>query len=169
MTEGDYITIGEVVGVHGVKGALKVRSYSESPDTFSPGDEIRLRRPDKGLEARAIEWVQPHGRGLVMGLAGVGDRSAAEALRGAELLIERSVLPPLPEGTYYWADLMGLAVIDAGGRRLGRVTEILATGANDVFVVREGSEEILVPGTEDVITEVDLAAGTMRVSLPEGL
>lgn len=169
MTQGDVITIGVVVGAQGIKGALKVRSYAESPEIFSPGENIWVRRPDKELEARVIEWVNPHGRGLVVGLAGVADRSAAEGFRGAELLIDRSVLPSLPEGTYYWADLIGLTVIDAGGRRLGRVTEILATGANDVFVVREGAEEILVPGTEEVVTDVDLASGTMRVFLPEGL
>ncbi len=169
MTQGDVITIGVVVGAQGIKGALKVRSYAESPEIFSPGEKIWVRRPDEDLEAREIEWVKPHGRGLVMGLTGVADRTAAEDYRGAELLIDRSVLPSLPEGTYYWADLIGLTVIDAGGRRLGRVTEILATGANDVFVVREGAEEILVPGTEEVVTDVDLASGTMRVFLPEGL
>jgi 16S rRNA processing protein RimM len=114
------------------------------------------------LEAR------PQGRSAVLFLRDVTDRSRAEALVGCDLFIERQRLPELPEGTYYWADLIGLDVFD-GGRRIGSIRSIFATGSNDVYVVAQGDREILLPATRSVVHRVDLERLRLDVTVPEGL
>ncbi len=174
MEPDRLLSIGKVVGVHGLKGALKVTSHAESADTFAAGRTLVLMGPaESGYngEGRSctIEWMQPHQRGIRVGLEGVADRTAAESLVGAQFFIRRSELPPPEEGAYYWADLIGLTVVDAGDNRLGRLTAILPTGSNDVYVVQGDGEEILVPALASVVIDIDLLAQTMRVDLPEGL
>ncbi len=174
MKEDRLLSIGKITGVHGLKGGLKVRSHAESPDIFAPGRVLTLKETDEppdGGDGRpcTIEWVKPHQRGLLVGLDGIDDRSAAEALVGSHFYIRRSELPSPEEGAYYWADLIGLAVYTTGESFLGRVTAIFPTGSNDVYVVRNNGDEILVPALESVVVDIDLTAQTMRVDLPEGL
>jgi 16S rRNA processing protein RimM len=100
----------------------------------------------------------------------IDDRRAAEAFAGKEIWIKKSDLPTTEEGTYYWFDLIGLTVITTAGEILGKLDNILATGSNDVYVVRNAEgREILVPALETVVLEVDVAQKQMRVDLPEGL
>ncbi len=105
------------------------------------------------------------GKTVVARLQGIETREQAEALRGALISIERSQLQPLPIGEYYWADLIGLEVLDTRGRQLGRVTNLMETGANDVLIVRdEDGKEILIPWLKErVILEVNLEMGNIRV------
>lgn len=174
MKEDRLLSIGKITGVHGLKGGLKVRSHAESPDMFAPGRVLTLKKTDDppdgaGGRSCTIRWVRPHQRGLLVGLEGIDDRSAAEALVGSRFYIRRSELPAPEEGAYYWADLIGLAVYTTGDAFLGRLTAIFPTGSNDVYVVRNDGEEILVPALESVVVDIDLTAQTMRVDLPEGL
>jgi 16S rRNA processing protein RimM len=164
-----FILIGRLVGAHGVRGGLKLLSYAESLDVFTPGRRI-LARDDKGAEGLyEVGEVKPHGRRAVLFLAGITRRSQADALAGCELFIEKATLPVLAEGTYYWADLIGLEVVSVDGRRLGRLEAIFTTGSNDVYVVKHAGQEILVPALKSVVKAVDLTARRMEVELPEGL
>ena len=104
-----------------------------------------------------------------MGLAGVTTRSQAEALVGAEVVVARRELPPLAPGTHYWTDLIGLAVHDADKGCIGRVVSIIPTGGSDVYVVRDGQRETLIPAVASMVLEIDLETKIMRVDLPEGL
>jgi 16S rRNA processing protein RimM len=90
-------------------------------------------------------------------------------LVGREIYAERGQLPELTEGEYYWCDLIGLKVVTAEGVLLGELYDIMATGSNDVYLVRSGEKEYLIPAIEDVVVEVNLAAGVMTVSPLEGL
>lgn len=119
------------------------------------------------LEILAVN-IQP--RRLLLQIENIDDRKAAEAFAGKEIWIKKSDLPTTEEGTYYWFDLIGLTVITTAGEILGRLENILTTGSNDVYVVRntEG-REILVPALETVVVEIDVAQKQMRVDLPEGL
>ncbi len=158
------------MGVHGLKGGLKVKSHAESPDIFTPGRVLMLKRPGETSErSRVIAWAQPHQRVLLVGLEDVPDRISAELLVGDEFHIRRSELPAPEEDAYYWADLIGLKVVDAEDVLLGRLTAILPTGSNDVYVVKKDGDEILVPALASVVLDIDLTAQTMRVDLPEGL
>ena len=152
-----------------MRGGLKLISYAESLDVFAAGHPDRARGADGAEAVYEVGEVRPQGRGAVLFLAGVTHRSQAEALVGCDLFIEKATLPALPEGTYYWADLIGLEVVSVDGRSLGRLESILETGSNDVYVVKGAGKEILIPALKSVVKAVDLAARRVRVDLPEGL
>jgi len=168
VTGGGHILIGRVAGVHGIRGGLKLASYAESLDVFAAGCRLLAVSPTGTQDTVEVLEARPQGRSAVMFLRGVTDRSRAEALVGCELFIERHRLPELPEGTYYWADLIGIEVFD-GGRRIGSIRSIFATGSNDVYVVASGDREILLPATRAVVRRVDLEQRRMDVAVPEGL
>jgi 16S rRNA processing protein RimM len=109
-----------------------------------------------------VEEGSVHGRGVIAKLAGVDEREAAAALKGAEVAVARASLPQAPAGEYYWADLQGLRVINLQGEELGRVSHLLETGANDVLVVR-GERERLIPFVAAYVVKVDLAGGELVV------
>lgn len=161
--------LGRVVGAHGLKGQIRVgisrRSAVAEPDTFLALGEILL--------GGHPYQVQRAGRGrghVLLKLRGVDTRTQAEALVGLEVQAEARRFPPLPEGEYYWFQLLGLPVILAdNGALLGYLEEIWPTGAHDVLVVRQGSREVLLPAVEEVITEVDLERGCLKVRPPAGL
>jgi 16S rRNA processing protein RimM len=163
------ILIGRLAGAHGMRGGLKLISYAESLDVFTAGLPVRARGADGAEAVYEVGEVRPQGRGAVLFLTGITHRSQAEALVGCDLFIEKATLPALPEGTYYWADLIGLEVVSVDGRALGRLESILETGSNDVYVVKGAGKEVLIPALKSVVKAVDLAARRMRVDLPEGL
>jgi len=167
------LSIGKIVGVHGLKGVLKVFSYAESTARFAPGVSLHLKN-SRGKEfIMKIVWAKPHSKTILLSLEGISDRDQAEELVGSDLFIEKAALEVLEEGTYYWADLMGLSVYNLAGDHLGEVSAIVQTGSNDVYVVkrRHGTTEteVLIPALASVVREVDLDRRTMRVDLPEGL
>jgi 16S rRNA processing protein RimM len=106
---------------------------------------------------------RPQGKGLVASLEGIEDRDIARLLVGADIYIERDQLPSLPEGEYYWTDLLGLQVINRQGQSLGEVVEILETGANDVLVVKGESRELIPWVWGTYLLDVDLEAGRITV------
>jgi len=119
-----------------------------------------------------LEVVRARASGSVCLLAfrGVGDRNAAEALRGLDLYVLRVERPPLPEGTYYVDEVVGLRVIDEAGREIGRVSDVLLYAANDVWVVRRpGKRDLLLPFVSEFVREVSLPEGVVRVRLLPGL
>jgi 16S rRNA processing protein RimM len=162
MADKRQLLLGEIVGVHGLKGELKLRSHTvpvEAILDYQPW-VLRLRgseRLHKGIRGK------PQGKGLLIRLPGIDSREAAEAQVGTEIWVERDALPPAAPGEYYWSDLEGLDVVTVDGRALGTVDHMLATGANDVLVIR-GDRERLIPFLQpDVVTAVDLAAGRITV------
>ena len=167
------LSIGKIVGVHGLKGVLKVFSYAESTARYTPGMPLHLKDSHGNGFILKIVWAKPHSKTILLSLEGISHRDQAEELVGSDLFIEKAALEVLEEGTYYWADLMGLSVYSLDGDHLGEISAIVQTGSNDVYVVkrREGTKEIevLVPALESVVREIDLDRRTMRVDLPEGL
>jgi 16S rRNA processing protein RimM len=156
------VRVGEITGVFGVKGQLKLRSYTDPPlaiGRYRPWT-LRLRGVDTPL---AQPHLQAHGKGLLLNLDQVFDRDAAEGWVGAEVWVPRSVLPAPAEGEFYWIDLEGLEVLTLDGVALGRVAHLFSTGANDVVVVRGERERLLPFVRPQVIRQVDLAAGRMLV------
>ncbi|MDM8525714.1 ribosome maturation factor RimM [Desulfococcaceae bacterium HSG8] len=164
----DFFMIGKIVGVHGLRGIVKVYSYAESPSVFEPGRALLLKFPG-GEKVCVVKWAKPHARVILMSLEGTDDRNQAEELVGGEFFIERNCLPEPDEGAYYWEDLIGIAVFKTDGTFIGRIESIIPTGSNDVYVVADKGSETLIPALESVVVEVDPEAGVMRVDLPEGL
>jgi 16S rRNA processing protein RimM len=169
----DLIEIGKIVGAHGIRGAVKVYSYAESPECFTGCGDLIIVDPRGNRQRWSALWAKPHKNMLRLALKSVESRDDAEALAGHRIFIPRACLPPLEDDTYYWVDLIGMTVCTTGGETLGVVAEIIRTGANDVYVVEPGPDrrekEILIPAIELVVVEVDIDSRRMRVELPDGL
>ena len=158
-----FVLLGKVVGVHGVRGELKLESYTEPRTQIFRYQPWRMRSTGgekviQGSRGRA------QGKGIVAELPGVTDRDAAMALVGTEIWVARAALPQAKPGEYYWCDLEGLDVATVEGRPLGTVSHLVATGANDVLVVRDAERERLIPFlVGSFVTAVDLDGGRITV------
>lgn len=162
VTSG-YVAVGRVVGAWGVNGDLKVEPLSPA-GLLSPGRSVTV----SGLE-RTIERSKKAGRFLSLKLAGIESREDARPLQGAYLEALETNLQSLGEGEYYRFQLLGLAVRSSAGRNLGRVTDILSTASNDVYIVQGPFGEILVPAIDDIVLNVDIEGGTITVEVVPGL
>jgi 16S rRNA processing protein RimM len=158
-----YITLGHVNGVFGLQGWVKVFSHTRPRDAIFQYGAWHLGR--EGGDRRVLELKQGRvqGKGLVAKLQDVSDPDAASALVGWQIQVPRDQLPGTEAGEYYWADLIGLRVVNLDGESLGTVAYLVETGANDVLVT-DGERERLIPLLFDrVVKEVDLESGEMRV------
>jgi 16S rRNA processing protein RimM len=167
-SEGAYdVLVGVMVGAHGVRGEVRVNPETDFPERFADLEHIYMA-PLKG-EGRLVKILgarQHAGKGQVLlTLEGVGNREEAQALNGARLYIRPGELRPLPPGQYYEFQILGLQVSTEDGRDLGPVTDILRTGANDVYE----TPLALIPVVVSVIREVDLDQGRIVVRWMEGL
>lgn len=157
------LLLGRIAGTFGVKGWVKLFSYTDPREAILDYQGCLLLK-DGRWETVSFNEGQRHGKSVIAHIAGVDDPEAAAKLVGAEIAIKREVLPAIDGDEYYWADLEGLKVIRADGRELGKVAYLMATGANDVLVVK-GDKEILIPFvTGQTIQDVDLIAGVIRVN-----
>ena len=159
------VEVGRIVGLHGVRGGLKLESWTDPRAMIFQYRPWTLVWPDGTEREFAGARGQVHGKGLLAELPGVEDRDGAQALVGTAVFIPRDALPPPPEGEYYWADLEGLDVVTSEGETLGRVSHLVATGANDVLVVRDGAgrERLLPFVIGHCVMEVDLATARIVV------
>jgi 16S rRNA processing protein RimM len=157
------ILVGRIHGAFGVRGELKLESFTE-PKSAILGYQPLILRDAQGGE-RVLDGARGRetNKGLVAAFPEIADRDAAEALRGSELWVARAALPPPKPGEYYWVDLEGLRVVNAEGADFGTVSHLFSTGANDVLVAR-GDRERMIPFLEpDYITSVDFDAGVVTV------
>jgi 16S rRNA processing protein RimM len=161
------LPIGKVVKAHGLGGHLKVLPYGETFSTLSAEEKITARLPDGTSFFLTIAEIRPHQKTFLLLSREIDTVEEARRLVGAELCVPESRLPPADSGEFYWYQLIGLLVINTEGEELGTLEEIMETGSNDVYVVRRGTEEILVPAIEGVVVEVDLQRRLMIVDLPE--
>jgi 16S rRNA processing protein RimM len=169
MAKPRWVPLGKIGRPHGIHGAVKLLPYGETLASLKAGGKLTLHphgRDPVELTLRSLRWQGSHG---LAEFTEVATRDAARRLTGEELFVTEDVLPPTEEGEYYHFQLLGLTVENASGQALGTLSEILTTPANDVYVVRSDRREILIPAIADVIVAVDLAAGRMRVELPQGL
>lgn len=157
----DRLIVGKLGGPHGVRGWIKVLSYTDPRDNlfdYAPW-QVEYQGEWRRFE---IEAARPQGKGWVVKLVGVDDRNAAEALMHCRVAIDEQQLPELADGEYYWRDLMGLKVVTEAGQALGEIIGLMETGANDVLVVR-GERQRLVPYIDPVVLSIDLERREMRV------
>ena len=166
---GDLVAVGRIIGVHGIRGELKVKSLTDFPERFAAGSQLFLVTPGGEVRPTKVLGSREHKGRMLIILPGVTDRDAAEALRGSFLKIEEERLAPLPPGRFYHFQLVGLSVLTDEGEELGRVKEVIPTGGNLVLDVRGGGREVLLPFIDDVILDVDLEAAKITVHLLEGL
>lgn len=149
------ILLGRFVGAFGIRGQVKLESWTEPRDSIFRYQPWILRTPDGAERELAGVRGKASGKHLVADVPDVHDRDAADALRGIEIFVPRDALPPPRPGEFYWVDLEGMRVTNAEGVDFGTVSHLFSTGANDVLVVR-GDRERLIPFVEpDFVREVD--------------
>jgi len=163
QNEPDFIVIGKLVGVYGIKGWFKILSFTrprENIFTYSPW----LIKQNGDWQGMQLSEGKPHGKGLIASIEEITDIDEAMAFVGSEIAIKRDQLAEPKAGEYYWHDLINLQVINGQKEILGVVTELLETGANDVLVVEAGKQRYLIPYVKDVyIKDIDLEQGIMQV------
>ncbi len=164
----DLIRIGQVTAPHGVRGAVRVYPTTDFPERFVTLKRVMIDGPARAVGARFRGFVKNL---VILELEGITDRNQAERLRGADLLVPREEVHPLPEGYYYDFDIIGIEVVDPDGRQLGRVVEVDHTSpVHDLYVVETApGKRYLVPAVRRFVKEIDLETGRMVIDPIPGL
>lgn len=163
------VTIGKVSRPHGIAGELKVQLVSDYASALDVLQDVERVYLGDAEQAYRVHTYRVHQGAVLLKLDRIATRNQAEAARGSRVAIRLKDLPKLPEDQYYAHQLVGLRVFRESGERLGTLTEVLATGSNDVYVVETSTGEVLLPALASVIQQIDLGAGMMTVRVPEGL
>lgn len=170
MTDNDeLVTVGKIIGTHGIKGLLKVFSYSGNIQSLQSAKSVFLKEKSGTISEHTIKSVAAHAGGFILGLDGFADINEVLPMNGSELCLKLSQLPPPGEDEYYWRDLIGLSVFTDQGVKLGTLADIFETGSSDIYVVRGGIKEYLIPAIADVISVVDVPGKKMIITPLDGL
>lgn len=160
----EKILMGKVVNVVGLKGELKIYSYTDRNERFEELDQIWLDN-----KAYAIENVRYQNKVVILKLAGINDRNKAEEQRNKKVYIEEADLAELPEDTYYVRDLIGISVVTEDGE-LGKISDVIQNSAQDLYEVKTAEgKKVYIPVVKEFVNEVDMENKVVKVTLPEGL
>ncbi len=165
----NYFTVGNIVNTQGIKGEVRLMPTVDDVSRFKLLKHIFIDKRGS-IKRYDIENVRFHKQFVLLKLKGIDDMTAAEALKGAVAKITEDMAIPCGEDEYYIRDLYDMEVFTIEGERLGIITDVIFTGANDVYAVSaEGRKDILIPAIKQCIIDVDVENKKMTVSLPEGL
>jgi 16S rRNA processing protein RimM len=165
----ELIPVGKIIGTHGIRGQMKLHSYSGNFDSLSAVSSIVLKKPDGTLHEFTINDAKANNGKFIISLTEFTDINSVEPIIGSELCIKRCNLPEPDDDEYYWCDLIGLQVYTNDDVLLGSVVDIFETGSSDIYVVRDGAREYLIPAIGDVIKTIDLDGGRIIVTPLDGL
>jgi 16S rRNA processing protein RimM len=166
-SEPEFLVVGQIVRPHGIRGEVGMKIITAYPERLS---QIETLFVGPGHQPYPVKRMRRHMDGMIIHLEGVLDRDEAETLRGMLVHIHIDDAVPLEEGEYYLFQIEGIRVVADTGQELGRLTDLIETGANDVYVITTSdNQEILLPAIPEVIQRVDTVAGVMTVHLLEGL
>jgi 16S rRNA processing protein RimM len=163
------ITIGRVQKTHGVKGEIRIEPLTDHPERFSDLRRVFMTSPRGESRECTVRSVRYMDNSPLLLLEGYETPEEARALNGWLVQIPEEEALPLPEGQYYWFELIGMEVVSEAGERLGRIVDIFETGSNDVYVMKAGRKEVYLPATKEVIRQVDRAAKRMVIRVMDGL
>jgi 16S rRNA processing protein RimM len=162
-----FVVVGKFRKPHGIRGEIRMSVLTDYPELISPGKMVYVGPQNQAYTIKDLRW---HGGDLLLSLEELPDRTAVEVFRNVMVSMKSSDIPVLPEGEYYLHQLVGMEVVTDQGEALGKLAEILITGANDVYLVRTpAGKELLLPAIDEVIREIDLELGLIRVHLIAGL
>ncbi len=165
-----YVVLGKIVKVHGIKGEVQVYPYTEDVEAFTYYDPVYLKAPDgRVTQTRVLKAREKKEKKILLALEGVKNRSQAESLVGNEICVPKECLPDLPDGEYYWHDLIGMEVRTVDGEDIGQVSRIMSTGAHDILVIEGRKGEVLIPAVAEMIKEIDTSARLILVDPVPGL
>jgi 16S rRNA processing protein RimM len=165
----ELVEIGRIIRSHGLAGRMKVLSYLESPDVLNNLPEVFVGRRAAEASVFPLDAVQPGREFFILKLGGIDDSDAALKLVGSFVWMPSEKMKKLPEGEYYWLDIIGLQVVTEEGKVLGRIESVFPTGSSDVYVCQGGEKEILLPAIGDVVRNIDMDRRIMVVRLLKGL
>ena len=161
-----YLEIGKITNAHGVMGEVKVQPWCDSPEFFC---QFKTLYVDETHWPVKVERARPHKNMVIVKLEGVTDMNGALALRNAVLHIDRKDVK-LPEGSFFLADIEGLEARDAQtGEVLGKIAEVLTLPANNVYVIRGGARELMIPAVPAFVAETNVEGGYIRINMMEGI
>ena len=169
VSPDNLLLVGKVIRPHGLRGLLRVWSYSQSDETFLNKETIFLKADPEVFNPIRVISVTPHKNIYLMELDGLNSLEEAERFRGAEVFVNKDDLVRNDKNEYFWYELIGLQVFLDTDLYLGTLTEIMVTGSNDIYVVRKGKNELLVPAIHDVVKEIDLENKKMIITEMQGL
>lgn len=170
MEEPRLVPVGKIARTHGVRGAVKIYPYGDTLALQEPGALLMLKtavanRP----QTLTLVNIRQQGRFLIGQFQELSGMEAARLVLGQEVFLPEDRLPPTEEGEYYYYQLIGLNVETTDGKPVGRLTGILETGANDVYIIDRNGREVLIPAVEEIVARVDLQRRLMVIDPPEGL
>lgn len=165
----ELLEIGRIIRPHGLEGRLKVLSYLESQDVLDGLRELFIGSHAREATVFPLHAIQKGREFFILKLGGIEDKDTASKSVGSSVWMPSEAMKKLPDGEYYWHEIIGLTVVTEEGRILGRIESVFPTGSNDVYVCRGGEKEILLPAIGDVILKIDRDRGIMVVRLPKGL
>ena len=163
----DNICVGAIAGAYGVKGEVRLKSFTAEPEAIATYGPLRT---EDGAKFE-IELTRQLKNGFSAQIIGVSTKEQADALQGKKLYVSRNTLPSLPDDEFYHSDLVGLEVYDTGGTLLGRVKSVQNHGAADLLEIQGAGlkTEVLLPFTQEAVPMVDLSAGRIVADPPEGV
>lgn len=169
MSSNHLLLMGKVIRPHGLGGSLRISSYAESGESFLKCGTVLLESVSGGTDEYEVVSVTPHHKCLLVKVRGMDSFTQAERYRGAAIFARKETLAPKGEEEYLWDDLIGMDVYSGTGKHIGTLREVLPTGSNDIYVVRQGKKEVLIPAIHEVVREIDLENKKMIISHMEGL
>ena len=165
----NLLLVGKVLRPHGLEGLLRILAYVQSEESFLNTGIVFLKSGQQEVIEYHVLSVKPYKNVFLMKLDGLNSLEEAERFRGAEILISKDSLRCENDDEYFWFDLIGLKVYLNTGRYIGTLKEVLTTGSNDIYIVRQGEKEVLIPAIHEVVEEIDLNNKKMIISEMEGL
>jgi 16S rRNA processing protein RimM len=165
----ELIPVGKILGTHGIRGQMKLHSYSGNFDSLRSVRSVILKKPDGSTSSFVFGNARENNGKFIISLVDFDDIGSVEPLIGNEVCIRRCDLPEPEEDEYYWCDLIGLQVYTEDELLLGTLADIFETGSSDIYVVQDGEREYLIPAIADVIKTINLRTGRMTVTPLDGL
>jgi len=164
----EYLSIGQIINTHGLRGEVKVYPLTDDISRFEKLKEAYVEE-NEGLVKYKVESIKFLRSTVAVKLKGIDSEEAANKLRGSYIKVDRKSAVKLPKDSYFICDLIGLEVYDEKGMLIGTVKDVLQTGSNDVYVIQSSGKDILIPALKDIVKKIDLENKKILVEMPEGL
>ena len=165
----ERVLVGRVRKPHGVRGEVSVEPLSDVAERFAPGSELSALLPDGSRLALAVATARPHGDVRLVRFEGYEGRDAAEELRGAALEVDRALVPPRPDGSFYYWELVGCRCVDRRAGELGEVVTLVEDGGGVLLEIHGPAGRVLIPFVRAYLVRVDVESGVIETDLPPGL
>ena len=165
----DLLEVGKIVNTHGLRGEVKVGTWTDYPEVFEDIDFVYVKKKSE-YERLDVKGIKYQKNNLIVRFSQITDINMAEKYKNQVIYAEREILGELPEGVYYIADLIGLDIVTEDGEKIGTVSDVFNTGSNDIYEVkREGKKNLLLPVIDDVVLNIDVEGGKITVRMMDGL